>query len=188
MTTREKLLQVSFDEIYLNGYSGTSIDKILKKAQMNKGSMYHLFKSKKELVLAVIEENLMGYIENKYTPLFAFENDIIEEMLKLIKNRDNFDFINGCKLNNLVQELSSKDNDFKNALEKVYLRFESIIEEVLKKAIYRGELKEIDTRKMAMFVVASIEGCLGTGKKSQNRDLFDECISQLEIFFCSLKA
>jgi len=32
-TSREKLLDIAFDEIYLNGYSGTSIDKILKKHQ-----------------------------------------------------------------------------------------------------------------------------------------------------------
>ena len=44
---REKLLDVAFNEIYHCGYNATSIDKILKQASMNKGSMYHFFKSKK---------------------------------------------------------------------------------------------------------------------------------------------
>ena len=69
MNPREKLLTVAFDEIYQNGYSATSVDKILKKAQMNKGSMYHFFKSKKALALAVIEEKLSFHITNKYEPL-----------------------------------------------------------------------------------------------------------------------
>ena len=38
-TSREKLLDIAFEEIYLNGYSATSVDKILKKASMNKGKI-----------------------------------------------------------------------------------------------------------------------------------------------------
>jgi TetR/AcrR family transcriptional regulator, transcriptional repressor for nem operon len=184
---REKLLDVAFNEIYHNGYSATSIDKILKQASMNKGSMYHFFKSKKELGLAVVNEKINSYIEDKYGVLLKYEENICDEMLKLIKNRNNFDFTCGCKLNNLMQELSPVDNDFKIALEKVYLRFENIIEEVLNKAIQKGEIKHNDTKALSMYVVASIEGCLGTAKKSQDGNYFQTCISQLELFINSLK-
>ena len=184
---REKLLEVAFDEIYHNGYNGTSIDKILKKASKNKGSMYHFFKSKKELGLAVVNEKINSYIEDKYGVLLKYEENICDEILKLIKNRNNFDFTCGCKLNNLMQELSPVDNDFKIALEKVYLRFENIIEEVLNKAIQKGEIKHNDSKALSMYVVASIEGCLGTAKKSQDGNYFQTCISQLELFLNSLK-
>jgi TetR/AcrR family transcriptional repressor of nem operon len=56
--TREKLLDVTFEEVYTHGYAATSIDAILQKASVPKGSMYHHFKSKKALVLAMIEERL----------------------------------------------------------------------------------------------------------------------------------
>ena len=184
---REKLLDVAFNEIYHCGYNATSIDKILKQASMNKGSMYHFFKSKKELGLAVINEKVNFYIENKYSVLLKYEENICEELLKLIKNRNNFDFTCGCKLNNLMQELSPIDEDFKVALEKVYLRFENIIEEVLIKAVKKSEIKHNDTKALSMYVVASIEGCLGTAKKSQDGDIFQTCISQLELFINSLK-
>ena len=71
MSSREKLLDVAFDEIYHNGYSATSVDTILKKANMNKGSMYHFFKSKKELTLAVIDERLDSHIKDNYRPSHA---------------------------------------------------------------------------------------------------------------------
>jgi TetR/AcrR family transcriptional repressor of nem operon len=186
-SSREKLLDVAFDEIYYNGYYSTSVDKILKTAGMNKGSMYHFFKSKKELGLAVIKERVHGYIENKYSVLLKHDENIIDELLKLIKNRKNFDFVCGCKVNNLVQELSSKDMDFKSALEIVYFRFEKIIEEVLQKAILNKEIQHQDVKSLAIFVVASIEGCLVTAKKSHNADMFHSCISQLELFLISLK-
>lgn len=187
ISSRDKLLDVAFNEIYQNGYTATSIDKILKQASMNKGSMYHFFKSKKELGLAVVNEKINSYIEDKYSVLLKYEENICEELLKLIKNRNNFDFTCGCKLNNLMQELSPIDEDFKVALEKVYLRFENIIEEVLIKAIKKGEIKHTDPKALSMFVVASIEGCLGTAKKSQDGNYFQTCISQLELFLNSLK-
>ena len=185
--SREKLLDVAFDEIYYNGYYPTSVDKILKTAKMNKGSMYHFFKSKKELGLAVINERVSVYIEDKYSVLLNFETNIIDELLKLIKDRKNFDFTTGCKLNNLVQELSSKDKEFKSSLEKVYFRFEEIISEVLQKAIVKKEIQHPDAKALGIFVVASLEGCLITAKKSNEEKMFFDCISQLEFFLHSLK-
>ncbi len=186
-SSRNKLLDIAFEEIYTNGYHATSIDKILKKASMNKGSMYHFFKSKKELTLAIINERVSLYIENKYSDLFQYEENIIDELMKLIKKRDNFNFVCGCKLNNFVQELSSNDKDFKIALEKVYFRFEEIIEVVLQKACDKNEINHNDPKTLSIYVVASIEGCLGTAKKSQDAEVFETCISQLELFLNSLK-
>lgn len=186
-STREKLLDIAFEEIYHNGYANTSVDKILKKAHMNKGSMYHFFKSKKELGLAVITERVNEYIVDKYGALLKYEENICDEMMKLIKQRDNFDFSCGCKLNNLMQELSPIDKDFKEALEIVYLKFENIIEEVLDKAVAKNEIVHNDTKALSLFVVASIEGCLGTAKKSQDGNFFQTCIAQLELFINSLK-
>ncbi|MFA7570564.1 MAG: TetR/AcrR family transcriptional regulator [Sulfurimonadaceae bacterium] len=78
-STREKLLDIAFEEIYHNGYANTSVDKILKKANMNKGSMYHFFKSKKELGLAVIRERVNEYIVDKYGTLLKYEENICDE-------------------------------------------------------------------------------------------------------------
>lgn len=187
MSSREKLLDVAFEEIYQNGYSATSVDKILKKANMNKGSMYHFFKSKKELGLAVVNERVNSYIVDKYGTLLKHEKNICDELMKLIKKRNTFDFTCGCKLNNLMQELSPIDKDFKHALEIVYTKFENIIEQVLDKAILKNEIKHDDTRALSMYIVASIEGCIGTAKKSQDGELFQTCISQLELFLNSIK-
>ena len=187
VSSREKLLDVAFEEIYHNGYAATSVDKILKKANMNKGSMYHFFKSKKELGLAVVNERVNSYIIDKYGVLLNHEKNICEELMKLIKNRSTFDFTCGCKLNNLMQELSPIDKDFKKALEVVYTRFENIIEQVLDKAVLKNEIKHDDTKALSMYIVASIEGCLGTAKKSQDGSYFQTCISQLELFLSTIK-
>ena len=183
MTTKEKLLMVTFEEIYEYGYYSTSVDKILKKANMNKGSMYYYFKSKKELVLSVIEVHVFGYINKKYSAILDTDDNYIESMFNVLNDRDSFNFTLGCRLNSLVQELSHQDNDFKLALEKVYMNFEDVIEQVLLKAEANNEISHPNIRQLAMFVVASIEGCLSTAKKSQDGDLFVNCIKELENYF-----
>jgi len=187
MNTKEKLLKVTFDEIYENGYYSTSVDKILKKASMNKGSMYHYFKSKKELVLAVIDVHVYDYIYKKYSVILESKENHVDAIFKVLKNKSSFNFIYGCRLNSLVQELSHQDKDFKIALEKVYLMFEKIFEEILTKASLNNEIVHPDIKALSIFVVASIEGSISTAKKSQNCNAYDDCISQLEFFLNKLK-
>ena len=49
--TKDLLLEITFDEVYTNGYQGASVLKILEKAGLNKGSLYHYFKNKKDKYL-----------------------------------------------------------------------------------------------------------------------------------------
>lgn len=81
-STREKLLDISFEEVYIHGYTATSVDAILKKSGVPKGSMYHHFKSKKELVLAMVKERLFPKIDT----FFLFEKAEGESVLESIRN------------------------------------------------------------------------------------------------------
>ena len=58
-TSRDKLLDITFEEVYRYGYCGAGIANILDRTGVPKGSMYHHFKSKKEMVLPMIEERLI---------------------------------------------------------------------------------------------------------------------------------
>lgn len=186
-TSKDHLLKITFDEIYENGYYATSVDKILKKANMNKGSMYHYFKGKKELVLAVIDVHIYQYIDKKYSQILNANENIIDAIFDVLYNTKSFNFVYGCRLNSLVQELSHQDGDFKIALEKVYFRFEAIFEEILTKAIKNKEIEHDNPKALAVYVVASIEGCLSTAKKSQECNIYEGCISQLERYLRQLK-
>lgn len=186
LTTQEKLLQATFEEVYQNGYHGTGLSAILKKANVNKGSMYHLYKSKKELMLDVIDKIIKNNLSIKYDTLLTIEQNIINELLSIIKDTSKFNFIKGCPLNNLIQELSPSDKEFKNALESVYLHFENIIKIALDKAIFIKEIKECNTKELSMFIVALIEGALITAKKSQNEQNYLIVINQLELHLKNL--
>ena len=59
-SSRERILEAAVGLFYANGYSATGVAEILKKAEVNSGSFYFFFKSKEELLLAVLD----WYLEN----------------------------------------------------------------------------------------------------------------------------
>ena len=80
--TRDLILDVTFSIIYQLGYNATGISAILKECNTPKGSLYHYFKSKKELVLAMIKERLSP----KMDMLFSLEKDDSKSSIDLIYN------------------------------------------------------------------------------------------------------
>jgi len=74
--TRQKIINSAHRLFYKRGFNGTSIDDILKDAELNKGSLYHLFRSKKEVLLAVIEEKIAYSLEQKYKNIGTVEHPL----------------------------------------------------------------------------------------------------------------
>ncbi len=55
-TTRAQLIAVATDLFARRGYDGTSIEGVLAESGASRGSLYHHFKSKEALFLAVMED------------------------------------------------------------------------------------------------------------------------------------
>ena len=55
------------------------------------------------------------------------------------------------------------------------------------KAQEHEEIKHPDIKQLSVYVVASIEGCLSTAKKSQDSTVFGSCMEQLEYYFEQIK-
>lgn len=161
--TREKLLDITFEEIYIHGYAATSVDAILKKAGVPKGSMYHYFKSKKELVLAMVNERLFP----KMDMFFQFEKKEGQTVLESF--RDTFASISknkmlityGCPLYRLMVELSAVDKEFDVHLTSKTLQMKDGIQSLLQDGIDTGELNNtLDIEAFAGFMLSSVWGIL----------------------------
>jgi len=53
--TRERLIDTTQRLLWADGYAGVSVDRICKDAGVKKGSFYHFFPSKEDLVLAALD-------------------------------------------------------------------------------------------------------------------------------------
>jgi len=54
-TARARLVQATIDLLWTESYGAVSVDAICERARVKKGSFYHFFKSKDELVIAALD-------------------------------------------------------------------------------------------------------------------------------------
>ena len=170
--TRELLLDSAFMSFYKNGYQGANIAAILKEVGINKGSMYHFFKSKKALALAVIKERIEYKLMTKYAAVLE-EEQSLKSLFDTLRAAP-LTLVYGCPLNKMSQEMVYIDDDFKALLAEVYVGFELAIEKILDKA------NIVDASKKAKLVIATYEGALMIYHLNQNRAQFEESLTALE--------
>ena len=107
--TRQKLIDITYDEIYEKGYQAASLSEILSKAQVHKGSMYYFFENKKEMAMSALKEKLSERFTKRYATILAYESNILDELFKVLNDISLRDFKKGCPLANIVQEMSNLD-------------------------------------------------------------------------------
>ncbi len=161
-SSRDKLLDVTFEEVYKYGYSGSATASILKRAAVPRGSMYHHFSSKKELVLAMIAERLIPKVEEFFNFNMRSDSTAIDilthTMIKISKNK--MLIMHGCPLHRLMFEMSALDSDIASACEREFDNLSSNLAKVLSFGMRDGRIKQGDPKELAEFILSSSWGLL----------------------------
>ena len=179
-TTREKLINATFDEVYSHGFQGASLGDILAKAGVHKGSMYHFFTNKKEMALCALNEKILQRFNERYGYVNVCEKGYMEEFYARLRDTSARDFKRGCPIANIVQEMSNIDEDFNVLMKSIYEVFRANVKTILDKAIEVKELKPCDTKKLALFITSTLEGAIlsakASGKEQDYLDVIEELI------------
>ncbi len=178
-TTRQKLIDATFEEVFSNGYQGAALSDILAKAGVHKGSMYHYFASKKEMAIAAIKEKMSMRFSTLYENITKTDMPYLPKLFAVMLDATRRDFERGCPLGNLVQEMSNLDNDFNLILREIYADFRATLKHIFDATIEAGEMKECDTSKLALFCVSSLEGAILSAKASGNKQDYTDTVEIL---------
>ena len=140
------------------GYYGSTIDDIVSESKMSKGAIYHYYKSKKEVYL-----ELIVYLESKYTDMFATVNKESTSAKKLKKLftiwSDQLEKEPGFFQSfSIFQSMSRHDKDFKQAMQRMYNRFQKFIELIIIEGIKSKEFKKIDPKTSALSLILNLDG------------------------------
>lgn len=187
-TTRQKLIDATYEEVYSNGYQGAALSDILKNAGVHKGSMYHFFANKKEMTLEAIKQKMEERFENFYKNIAAQESDILPKFYILIRDTNRRDFKRGCPIANLVQEMSNIDEDFNQTMSNIYAAFRLHVKAIFDKAVALGEMRETDTAKLALFTTSALEGAILAAKASGNQQDYVDAVECLFGYIESFKS
>ena len=60
---KKELLKIAYDMFLTQGYENTSVDEIIEKAQIAKGTYYYYFKSKEQMLEEVIDMMINNEVE-----------------------------------------------------------------------------------------------------------------------------
>uniref|UniRef100_UPI0035B5EA26 TetR/AcrR family transcriptional regulator n=2 Tax=Acidithiobacillus thiooxidans TaxID=930 RepID=UPI0035B5EA26 len=189
--TRSDLLDAAYHEILESGFQAASLERILAKTSVSKGALYHHFGTKHDLGLAVITEVIRPQLEERWITLLAQHDNPIKGLCNLIaeeiSHADESVIRYGCPLNNLIQEMSPLDESFRQGLQKIFERWVEVVAKALKKGQSEGQVRsDMTPEDIALYLVASIEGCVGLGKNTQSVDAYQRCLRQLQVYIQSL--
>jgi AcrR family transcriptional regulator len=185
--TRDKILEAAFQEMYKYGFQAASLSNILERTGLTKGALYHHFPDKDRLGHAVIEEVIRESLETMvFAPLRTTIDPIgtLREGIQSKAEKATGDTVAlGCPLNNLMQEMSPLDADFKRRLTEILKTWQDVVTDALKRGQKAGQVRQdVDCRAAALFIVSAYEGCIGTAKNLQSVKEFRLCMAQLVTF------
>jgi AcrR family transcriptional regulator len=190
--TRDKLLNAAFEEIYRRGFQAASLNTILAKAGVTKGALYHHFPDKASLGYAVVDEVVKGLLLDRWGVLEPPSGDPVTTLQRILRRRaaslTPHEVELGCPLNNLAQEMSPLDQRFRRGVNATF----DIWTEAVAKDLERGQeegtvRRDLNARKIAAFIVASVEGSFGLAKGAQSASMLRSNLEVLSSFLESLR-
>ncbi|MES9941569.1 MAG: TetR/AcrR family transcriptional regulator [Candidatus Thiodiazotropha sp. 6PLUC2] len=191
--TRQALLEAAYEEIYRDGFQAASLSAILERTGVTKGALYHHFSSKLELGYAVVDEEISNKLHQLWIQPLQNEGNPIDILVATIElagqQITDKQLYLGCPLNNLAQEMSPIDAGFRMRIDQLYQQWLKSIEHLISKGQHSGKVKtSIDAADTALFIIASLEGCLGIAKNAQSHDELERCGKGLIGYLNNLRA
>ena len=191
--TRQKLLSAAFEEIYRSGFQAASLDRILAKAGVTKGALYHHFIDKAALGYAVVDEVVKGLLLERWLGLLdQHTGDPLTALQGVLRTRaasltaDEIEL--GCPLNNLAQEMSPLDERFRRLVDATFDDWRKGFAQALERGQADGTVRQdVDARKVAAFLVAAAEGSYGLAKSANSRTMLRSNLETLATYLDSLR-
>jgi TetR/AcrR family transcriptional regulator, transcriptional repressor for nem operon len=165
--TKEKLLQVGFDLIWDSSYGSVSVDDICKRAGINKGSFYHFFPSKADLVAAAYEEHWkekrpeMDRIFSPQVPPLERLQNFCQYIYETQKEKsEQYGHVCGCPYASVGSEIATLDEKIRAKSEHLMNSGRKYVESTIADAIREGSVTVKDPVAAAVTLQSLLCGML----------------------------
>lgn len=165
--TRERILSVAESIILNHGFSGTSIEDIIKNAAITKGGFFYHFNGKKDLARALVER----YLEQDnqiFDELFLAADQIsadpLEQLLEFLRlfaaMLENLDETHpGCLVAGFTYESQQFDEDIRDLIKQGVLVWRKLIQIRLDRVVEKYTVNTgASVVAMADMFTSSVEG------------------------------
>lgn len=157
----------AIDLIHARGFHAVGVAEICERAQVQKGSFYHFFPSKTELVLAAIDHaaDSIRHCVAKVTGMpgsFAEKlQSLFEEMYAVQTGTAREDgCIRGCLIGNLASELSTVDDQIRRRTAAILDEWSEALSPLVRQGVDEGVVAEDVAPGLGAAIVCYLEGVI----------------------------
>ena len=176
----ERLVTAMASLVHRRGYLGVGVDDVCKEAGVKKGSFYHFFKSKRDLMLAALERQ--GHMGKQALVSAAIAGDPpplkrIERLIDIAgrletSNKTSGGHVLGCPFGNLAAEVGGSEPVLTRRADESLRRFSELIRDALQEAKRRGDVaRSLDVGKTTDAILAYFEGVMLLAKMRNDPSL-----------------
>lgn len=167
--------------LHERGYSALSVADLCADAGLKKGSFYHFFASKQELVLATIdrygERIRQRQCDARQCGVSAAERlqFLIRQMeADMRQSRAECGSVRGCPLGNLALEMADQDEAIRRKVLELLGVWQQGLEDLLRLGVERGEFSVVDPKETSKRLLAFLEGSTLLAKAANDPGVFEE--------------
>ena len=190
LVTRERIIREAARLFALKGYHDTKVEEIQRAAEVTTGAFFHHFTSKEDLGFAVIDAHMekrrrqLDEIGERMPPLRTEDPleqvyrrlDAIAEMIRRRESRKG-----GCVIGNLSMTLSDTHDAFRRRLAECFDEMASEFKPHLDTAAKKYcPSRSLDTRAIAHYIVAVIEGSIMLARTEKDPGLMRHHLDHLK--------
>ncbi len=178
---KDLIREAAVKVISREGFYNTKTSKIAEEAGVAVGTIYNYFNSKNEILEYIFKvefEKRINYLkkmENKDYDVYKKLSLFVEDHFKEVK--ENLD-----TAQILVREKEfPKNSEFSSILN--YLnKLPSLLEDMLKKAVKKGEIQCEDTAVAANFIFGGLQGIVEKSLRNNNLETLDNAEKVVKLF------
>jgi TetR/AcrR family transcriptional repressor of nem operon len=164
---RERLVDATIDLIWVEGYAAVTVDLICDRANVKKGSFYHFFESKEDLVLAALDAHWASrrpLLDELFSPsraplerFKAYFDNIYQRQLQHKKRCGQY---LGCFYSAVGLGAAKQHPEIAKRVQSILGNYERYYESALTEAAAKGLVKIDDISGKAKALFAFMEGIL----------------------------
>jgi len=185
-STRQRLIESGLYLFWLQGYAATGIAEILSRAKANSGSFYHFFKTKEQLLLAVLEFYIQSLDPIVVQPVFGQVEDPIERVFGILefyrRNLLATSCSYGCPIGRLALEIPEYQFRVHKRLADNFDGWTAAVEKCLADAGDRLP-KDTNLKTLSQFVLTVMEGGVMQARAHRAIGPFDASVEHLRAYF-----
>jgi len=169
--TREKLLKAGLELVWAEGVGSASVDEICAKAGVRKGSFYHFFKSKADLVIAAMDAHWEGSrveFDRVFSPsippiqrLRGFFEVVTRHQARMQEETGR---VLGCPYASVGVSCCSEDQKIRERVEQIFATFKKYFETALRDGKADGSIAVKDIPVIVETIFDYVEGTMSAAR------------------------